>query len=114
MVFLSLNGNLSNVSFAPFRCSQIDNSVGRTCLSSNDMEPKELHKKRKHVDREDKISYYKPDAKILRSSKRSRKVLPRRSMRLITKVFLTFYSLTLQLIWFLVIAVKLYHTYYYT
>jgi hypothetical protein len=56
------------------------------------MESKELHKKRKHVDREDKISYYKPDAKILRSSKRSRKVLPRRSMRLITKVFLTFYS----------------------
>ncbi|XP_059456199.1 uncharacterized protein LOC132186304 isoform X2 [Corylus avellana] len=66
-------------------CSQIDNSVGRTCLSSNDMESKELHKKRKHVDREDKISYYKPDAKILRSSKHSRKVLPRRSMRLITK-----------------------------
>ncbi|KAG6730746.1 hypothetical protein I3842_01G096000 [Carya illinoinensis] len=67
-------------------CSQIDNSVERTCLSSNDTECKEPPKKRKHTDGEDQSSYPKPDAKILRSSKHiARKVLPRRSMRLISK-----------------------------
>ncbi|XP_041012983.1 uncharacterized protein LOC121256265 isoform X6 [Juglans microcarpa x Juglans regia] len=70
-------------------CSQIDNSVERTCLSSNDTKSKEPPKKRKHTDGEDQSSYPKPDAKILRSSKHiARKVLPRRSMRLISKVSL--------------------------
>lgn len=81
--------------FAPFRCSQIDNSVERTCLSSNGIESKELHRKRKHIDGEDQSSYVKPDAKILRSSKPiAREVLPRRSTRLISKVFFTLLLLT--------------------
>ncbi|KAM3750348.1 hypothetical protein ACB098_04G030400 [Castanea mollissima] len=67
-------------------CSQINNSVERTCISSNDTESKELHKKRKHVDGEDRSPYGKPDAKILRSSNHSaRGAIPRRSMRLISK-----------------------------
>ncbi|KAF3961489.1 hypothetical protein CMV_013899 [Castanea mollissima] len=67
-------------------CSQINNSVERTYISSNDTESKELHKKRKHVDGEDRSPYGKPDAKILRSSNHSaRGAIPRRSMRLISK-----------------------------
>ena len=78
--------------FAPFRCSQINNSVERTCISSNDTESKELHKKRKHVDGEDRSPYGKPDAKFLRSSNHSaRGAIPRRSMRLISKVIFFLY-----------------------
>lgn len=78
--------------FAPFRCSQINNSVERTCISSNDTESKEIHKKRKHVDGEDRSPYGKPDAKILRSSNHSaRGAIPRRSMRLISKVIYFFW-----------------------
>lgn len=67
-------------------CSQINNSAERTCLSSNDMESKELHKKRKHIDGEDRSPYGKPEAKVLRSSTQSaREGIPRRSMRLISK-----------------------------
>jgi hypothetical protein len=51
------------------------------------MESKELHKKRKHIDGEDRSPYGKPEAKVLRSSTQSaREGIPRRSMRLISKV----------------------------
>lgn len=68
------------------------------------------------MDGEDRSPYGKPDAKILRSSNHSaRGAIPRRSMRLISKVifFLILSSLDLQLIVALVTTVNVSHPYFF-
>ncbi|XP_012065159.1 uncharacterized protein LOC105628378 isoform X2 [Jatropha curcas] len=68
-------------------CSQVDNSVEKTCLTSDNLESnREFYKKRPLMDIEDPKSCNKRDLKILRSMKHSAaEVLPRRSMRLVSK-----------------------------
>ncbi|XP_057957002.1 uncharacterized protein LOC131150351 isoform X3 [Malania oleifera] len=69
-------------------CSQHDLSSEKTCLKSDDSESNgRFQKKRQHDDGEDNNGSSKPNAKILRSTKYvAGEALPRRSMRLVSKV----------------------------
>ncbi|KAJ6959180.1 hypothetical protein NC653_037475 [Populus alba x Populus x berolinensis] len=68
-------------------CSQVDDSFGKTSLKSEILiSSEELLRKRSHVDRASQNGCGKHDTIILRSTRRSAgKVLPRRSMRLVSK-----------------------------
>lgn len=72
-----------------FRCSQLDNSLGKTCLRvHNSRSDEERNKKRPHMD----------STRILRSAKHmAGKVLLRRSKRLVPKVLPWFFPLVIQL-----------------
>ncbi|XP_025015597.1 uncharacterized protein LOC8280414 isoform X3 [Ricinus communis] len=81
------NGRESSV-YVHFRGSQVDNSDEKTCLKYENQESnEEFSRKRPFVDSESQNSYSKRDAKILRSMKHSiiGEVLPRRSLRLVSK-----------------------------
>ncbi|KAK2641849.1 hypothetical protein Ddye_023612 [Dipteronia dyeriana] len=68
-------------------CLQFEDSIEKTCSRVDDVESnEELSKKRRNIEIEDQNGCGKPDARILRSTKHfAGKVLPRRSMRLVSK-----------------------------
>ncbi|XP_021662758.2 uncharacterized protein LOC110651660 isoform X1 [Hevea brasiliensis] len=68
-------------------CSQVDNSIEKTCFKSNNQESnEEFCRKRPFIGSECQNCCSKHDAKILRSMKYSTgEALPRRSMRLVSK-----------------------------
>ncbi|KAJ8755329.1 hypothetical protein K2173_019127 [Erythroxylum novogranatense] len=67
-------------------CSEVDYSGGKTSLLFDSLESNvEFHKKRLHVDIEGENGSSECDAKISRRMEQSAGVLPRRSMRLVSK-----------------------------
>ncbi|RDX99301.1 hypothetical protein CR513_17662, partial [Mucuna pruriens] len=70
-------------------CSQFDDPLKKSGLECGDQESKMKHcKKRKHIHTEVQSSSGKPFAMFLRSMKNAVKVQPRRSMRLVSKVYM--------------------------
>ncbi|TKY67458.1 hypothetical protein E2542_SST10352 [Spatholobus suberectus] len=68
-------------------CSQFDDPLKKSSLDYNNQDSKmELRKKRKNRDSEIQGSNDKPTTRVLRSMKKTAVILPRRSMRLISKV----------------------------
>ncbi|KAM2711451.1 hypothetical protein EV1_031568 [Malus domestica] len=80
--------NITNGRDSP-ECSQLTSSVEKNSFCYDNLESnEELSRKRKHIEGELQSGYGNPDAKNLTSRKHiTRKVLPRRSVRLISKVF---------------------------
>ncbi|KAL5784046.1 hypothetical protein ACOSQ2_006438 [Xanthoceras sorbifolium] len=67
-------------------CVQFEDSFEKTCSRLDDVESNELSRKRPNIEIEDQNGCGKPDAKVLRSTKHfAGEVLPRRSMRLVSK-----------------------------